>query len=93
MSRSKEGNEAVLPTLCGVLGTFLGGFCGDGASPEPAVQSWCAAAAALAKGEVGAEWSFLKRKRLVLGEAGAAKVAVVGLDESGPKSSARRRRV
>ena len=92
MSRSKEGNEAVLPTLCGVLGTFLGGFCGDGASPEPAVQSWCAAAAALAKGEVGAEWSFLKRKRLVLGDADAAEVAVVGLGESGPKSSARRRR-
>jgi hypothetical protein len=78
-----------LPTLCGVLGTFLGGFCDDGASPEPAVR---AAAAALAKGEVGAEWSFLKRKRLVLGEAEAAEVAVVGLGESGPKSSARRRR-
>lgn len=80
-----------MPTLCGVLGTFLGGFCGDGASPDPPVQSWCAAAA-LAKGEVGAEWSFLKRKRLVLGEAEAAEVAVVGLGESGPKSSARRRR-
>ena len=72
-------------TLCGVLRTFLGGFCGDAVvSPDPAVPSCWAA-----KGDVAAEdwWSFLYRKRLVLGEAGVA-----GRGESGPKSSARRRR-
>lgn len=88
-NRIERRQKIVLHTLCGVLGTFLGGFCGDAVgSPDPAVQSWWAAA----KGEVAAEWSFLNLKRLVLGDAGPGEVAGAGPGESGPKSSARRRR-